>query len=57
LRPRRENVGEGDKLGLLRSGLLDLSPIRSRVFPPTALPEAMGAAATAGNREYVVMRP
>ena len=26
---------------LLRSGLLDISPIRPRVFPLTALPEAM----------------
>ena len=40
---------------LLRSGLLDISPIRPRVFPLTALPEAMEAAATASNLEYIVV--
>lgn len=35
-------------LDLLRSGLLDISPIRPRVYPLTALPDAMEAAATAG---------
>jgi alcohol dehydrogenase len=44
-------------LGLLRSGLLDISPIRPRVYPLAALPEAMEAATTAGNLECVVMRP
>jgi alcohol dehydrogenase len=44
-------------LGLLRNGLLDVSPIRPRVYPLAALPEAMEAAATAGNLECVVMRP
>jgi alcohol dehydrogenase len=44
-------------LGLLRSGLLDLSPIRPRIYPLAALPEAMEAAGTAGNLEYVVVRP
>ena len=42
---------------LLRSGLLDISPMRPRVFPLTALPEAMEAAATASNLEYIVVRP
>ena len=44
-------------LDLLRSGLLDISPIRPRVYPLTALPEAMEAAATAGNLECIVMQP
>ena len=44
-------------LDLLRSGLLDISPIRPREYPLAALPEAMEAAATAGNLEYVVVRP
>jgi alcohol dehydrogenase len=38
-------------LDLLRSGLLDMRPIRPRVFPLTALPEAIEAAAAAGNLE------
>ena len=42
---------------LLRSGLLDISAIRPRVYPLAALPEAMEAAATAGNFECIVMRP
>jgi alcohol dehydrogenase len=44
-------------LDLLRSGLLDIKPIRPRVYPLVALPEAMDAAAEAGNLEYIVMRP
>lgn len=44
-------------LDLLRSGLLDISPIRPRVYPLAALPEAMEAASTAGNLECVVMQP
>ena len=36
-------------LDLLRSGLLDIRAIRPRVYPLTALPEAMEAAATAGS--------
>ena len=44
-------------LELLRSGLLDISPIRPRVFPLAALRDAMEAAASAGNLECVVMRP
>jgi alcohol dehydrogenase len=44
-------------LDLLRCGLLDTSAIRSRVFPLAALPEAMEAAATAGNLECIVMQP
>jgi alcohol dehydrogenase len=44
-------------LDLLRSGLLDISPIRPRVYPLAALPEAMEAAATAGNLECIVMQP
>src|ERR1700716_1066070 len=41
-------------LDLVRSGLLDIANIRPRVFPLTALPEAMQAAATAGNFETIV---
>jgi alcohol dehydrogenase len=44
-------------LDLLRSGLLDISPIHPRVYPLAALPEAMEAAAAAGNLEYIVVRP
>lgn len=44
-------------LELLRSGLLDISAIRPRVYPLAELPEAMEAAAKAGNLECVVMRP
>jgi alcohol dehydrogenase len=44
-------------LGLLRNGLLDISPIRPRVFPLAKLPEAMDAAAAAGSLEYVVVAP
>jgi alcohol dehydrogenase len=44
-------------LELLRSGLLDISPIRPRVYPLEALPEAMEAAASAGNLECIVMQP
>ena len=44
-------------LALLRSGLLDLSPIRPRVYPLAELPAAMDAAATAGNLDYIVMQP
>jgi alcohol dehydrogenase len=42
---------------LLRSGLLDISPIRPRVFPLAALPEAMDTAAAASNLEYIVVQP
>jgi alcohol dehydrogenase len=44
-------------LDLLRGGLLDISPIRPRVFPLAALREAMEAAGTAGNLECIVMQP
>jgi alcohol dehydrogenase len=44
-------------LDLLRSGLLDISAIRPRVFPLADLPQAMEAAATAGNLECIVMQP
>jgi alcohol dehydrogenase len=44
-------------LDLLRSGLLDISAIRPRVFPLADLRAAMEAAATAGNLECIVMQP
>jgi alcohol dehydrogenase len=44
-------------LDLLRSGQLDIRAIRLRVYPLAALPEAMEAAATAGNLECIVMQP
>jgi alcohol dehydrogenase len=44
-------------LELLRSGLLDISAIRPRVYPLADLPTAMEAAATAGNLECIVMQP
>jgi alcohol dehydrogenase len=44
-------------LELLRSGLLDISAIQPRVYPLADLLQAMDAAASAGNLEYVVMRP
>ncbi len=44
-------------VGLLRSGLLDIAPIRPRCFPLADLPAAMAAAAQAGNLECVVMQP
>jgi alcohol dehydrogenase len=44
-------------LDLLRSGMLDISAIRPRVYPLADLPEAMEAAAKAGNLECIVMRP
>jgi alcohol dehydrogenase len=44
-------------LDLLRSGLLDIGPIRPRVYPLAALPEAMEAAAAAGNLECIVVQP
>lgn len=44
-------------LELLRSGLLDVSAIKPRVYRLADLPQAMEAAASAGNLEYVVMRP
>lgn len=43
-------------LELLRTGLLDISPIVPKVFPLTALPEAMETAASAQNLECVVIR-
>jgi alcohol dehydrogenase len=42
---------------LVRSGLLDLSAIKPKVFPLTELREAMEAAAEAGNLQVVVARP
>src|SRR5712672_2065491 len=44
-------------LDLLRGGLLEISAIRPRVYPLSNLPEAMEAAATAGNLECIVMQP
>ncbi len=44
-------------LDLLRGGLLDIRAIRPRVYPLSDLPEAMEAAATAGNLECIVMQP
>ena len=44
-------------LDLLRSGLLDISAIRPRLYPLAALPEAMEAASSAGNLECIVMQP
>jgi alcohol dehydrogenase len=44
-------------LDLLRAGMLDISAIRPRIYPLAALPEAMEAAATAGNLECIVMQP
>jgi len=44
-------------LDLLRNGLLDIGSIRPRVYPLAALPEAMEAAATAGNLECIVVMP
>lgn len=44
-------------LSLVRSGQLDISPIRPRVYPLPALRDAMEAAATAGSLECVVMEP
>jgi hypothetical protein len=38
----------------VRAGLLDISAIRPRTFPLSALPEAMEAAATAGSLKCVV---
>ena len=43
-------------LDLLRSGLLDISAIRPRLYPLAALPEAMEAASSAGNLECIVMQ-
>ena len=43
-------------LDLVRLGQLNVSAIRPRVFPLAALPEAMEAAATAGNLECVVIK-
>jgi alcohol dehydrogenase len=44
-------------LDLVRSGLLDIRKIRPRVYPLEALPEAMEAAAEAGNLETIVVQP
>jgi alcohol dehydrogenase len=44
-------------IDLVQAGLLDISPIRPRRFPLAALPEAMEAAATAGNLDCVVVHP
>jgi alcohol dehydrogenase len=43
--------------GLLRVGLLDISPIRPVTFPLSRLREAMDAAASASNLECVVVQP
>jgi alcohol dehydrogenase len=43
-------------LELLGSGLLDISAIQPRLYPLADLPQAMEAAAAAGNLEYVVIR-
>jgi alcohol dehydrogenase len=42
-------------LDLVRSGLLDIAPIKPRVYPLAALPAAMNAAEAAGNLEFVAM--
>lgn len=44
-------------IGMLRAGLLDISPIRPLIFPLAALPDAMDAAAKASNLECVVVEP
>ena len=44
-------------LSLLRTGLLDISPIRPMTFPLARLPEAMDAAGEASNLECVVIEP
>jgi alcohol dehydrogenase len=44
-------------LELVRSGLLDLRAIASRVFPLADLPAALDAAATAGSLECVIVQP
>lgn len=44
-------------LDLYRSGLLDISSIKARVYPLAALPEAMAAAAAADSFECIVMQP
>jgi alcohol dehydrogenase len=44
-------------IGLLRAGLLDISPIRPVIFPLQKLPAAMDAAAMASNLECVVVQP
>jgi alcohol dehydrogenase len=44
-------------LGLLRSGLLNISPIRPVIFSLSRLPEAMEVAARASNLECVVVQP
>lgn len=44
-------------IDLLRSGLLDISPIRAITFPLEALAQAAEAAATASNLECVVVTP
>jgi len=44
-------------LDLVRSGLLDIGPIRPRLSPLAALPDAMEAAAQAGNFETIAVEP
>jgi alcohol dehydrogenase len=44
-------------IGMLRTGLLDISAIRPVTFPLAALPEAAEAAAKASNLECVVVQP
>jgi len=42
---------------LVRSGLLDITALRPQVFALADLPQAMEAAATAGNLDYIVVQP
>jgi alcohol dehydrogenase len=44
-------------LGLVRTGLLDITAIRTRVYPIASLHDAMDAAADAGNLDCVVVEP
>jgi alcohol dehydrogenase len=44
-------------LGLVRTGLLDITAIRTRVYPIASLHDAMDAAAEAGNLDCVVVEP
>lgn len=44
-------------LELVRCGLLDITTIRPHTYPLAALPEAMDAAAAAGNFDTVVVQP
>lgn len=44
-------------LDLVRSGVLDITAIRRRIYPLADLPEAMDAAAAAGSLECIVVQP